>query len=711
VFSLALTKLTTTLNKISTLANRIRGQAATVKAAFDYDVNVVKTFINETLTAEIDVLDAANVKKTGNQTIAGVKTFSSSPVVPAPTNSTDATNKTYIDTNFTTKSEITTNRKLSASGDFTGSWHGITNPVYADPGIANVLSSHMAEYVPYINPTSTIASHRLMRFLNYKSDSDYTNVQGFCYHGGFYYVVYRYYMGDTTSNTCKIVKINASTGEIILTNELTLYHGNSLAYDSDNDILYVAGGMESETHVLSNALISVNPTTLEIISTDVLSIDFYQVAYDVDNHRLAVGYDEYVYILDSEYEVVSTIELNIPSAYYGTAQDMTIFENRIWILRHFPTAVYTYDFDGKLRQINALDLFADRLYLIGEVEGIDFNHDTGDCFISTGSKLNSETECEVLQILSTNFRVGTVLNRSILLYNVSDPMTFYVDATATGINPDGSAENPFADVQEAVNIFKSPYISQAYINIYDGDYSSVVMNKITTAIIFNAMESNVKIAGFKISGCKAILKGIKISDYCDSNGYIALYDGAKVTCGDVNIDAVNVPDHNVFASFSECEIFGTTNLMTSALDIYAYQSTIVCAQSATAKNNITVDGYRASVSPYKLISNVVTKIGSAITLPDDITYYNYMEIYGHVAGKMVMQRFPIIDGVINFDAVNVFTGSDGALLCELNMNLNLTAKTLTLTSGRQYAIPAGTFTTYNTAQNDKFYIDRVLLYK
>jgi hypothetical protein len=146
VFSLALTKLTTTLNKISTLANRIRGQAATVKAAFDYDVNVVKTFINETLTAEIDVLDAANVKKTGNQTIAGVKTFSSSPVVPAPTNSTDATNKTYIDTNFTTKSEITTNRKLSATGDFTGSWHGITNPVYADPGIANVLAAHMADY-------------------------------------------------------------------------------------------------------------------------------------------------------------------------------------------------------------------------------------------------------------------------------------------------------------------------------------------------------------------------------------------------------------------------------------------------------------------------------------------------------------------------------------------------------------------------------------
>jgi hypothetical protein len=37
------------------------------------------------------------VKTSGAQTVAGVKTFSSSPVVPAPTNGTDAANKTYVD--------------------------------------------------------------------------------------------------------------------------------------------------------------------------------------------------------------------------------------------------------------------------------------------------------------------------------------------------------------------------------------------------------------------------------------------------------------------------------------------------------------------------------------------------------------------------------------------------------------------------------------
>jgi len=46
---------------------------------------------------EIGVLDAANVKLTGNQTVAGVKTFSSSPIIPTPTTDMQAATKAYAD--------------------------------------------------------------------------------------------------------------------------------------------------------------------------------------------------------------------------------------------------------------------------------------------------------------------------------------------------------------------------------------------------------------------------------------------------------------------------------------------------------------------------------------------------------------------------------------------------------------------------------------
>ena len=46
---------------------------------------------------EIDTLYSTTVKLTGNQTIADVKTFMSSPIVPTPTTVNQAVNKQYVD--------------------------------------------------------------------------------------------------------------------------------------------------------------------------------------------------------------------------------------------------------------------------------------------------------------------------------------------------------------------------------------------------------------------------------------------------------------------------------------------------------------------------------------------------------------------------------------------------------------------------------------
>ena len=54
---------------------------------------------NEAATANgrIDILDSETVKLAENQTIAGIKTFSLSPIVPTPTADTQAVNKQYVD--------------------------------------------------------------------------------------------------------------------------------------------------------------------------------------------------------------------------------------------------------------------------------------------------------------------------------------------------------------------------------------------------------------------------------------------------------------------------------------------------------------------------------------------------------------------------------------------------------------------------------------
>ena len=55
-----------------------------------------------TIAAQVltrDVADTNYVHVAGDQTVSGVKTFSSSPTVPAPQNAGDAANKAYVDAN------------------------------------------------------------------------------------------------------------------------------------------------------------------------------------------------------------------------------------------------------------------------------------------------------------------------------------------------------------------------------------------------------------------------------------------------------------------------------------------------------------------------------------------------------------------------------------------------------------------------------------
>ncbi len=77
--------------------------------------------------------DSAVVKLTGNQTVAGVKTFSSSPVVPTPTNGTDASTKGYVDTGLTAKADDTAVVKLTGNQTIAGIKTFSSSPVVPTP--------------------------------------------------------------------------------------------------------------------------------------------------------------------------------------------------------------------------------------------------------------------------------------------------------------------------------------------------------------------------------------------------------------------------------------------------------------------------------------------------------------------------------------------------------------------------------------------------
>ena len=100
---MGLTKGSWVVNTIHSLADIVTNQATAIKTAFDKAAADIKTYINDTLTVEIEA-------------------------------------------QFTTKTEITDTRKLSATGDFTGTLNGAAI-VAAEPGLSSTVAAHLADSV------------------------------------------------------------------------------------------------------------------------------------------------------------------------------------------------------------------------------------------------------------------------------------------------------------------------------------------------------------------------------------------------------------------------------------------------------------------------------------------------------------------------------------------------------------------------------------
>lgn len=84
--------------------------------------------------------DSSVVKLAGAQTVAGVKTFSSSPVVPTPSSNTDAANKAYVDataSSGTPDADASTKGKVQLAGDLGGTGSTAAAPVISDGAITN----------------------------------------------------------------------------------------------------------------------------------------------------------------------------------------------------------------------------------------------------------------------------------------------------------------------------------------------------------------------------------------------------------------------------------------------------------------------------------------------------------------------------------------------------------------------------------------------
>lgn len=79
------------------------------------DVANITISINGT-DSTYNLKDVNAVHKTGDETVSGIKTFASNPVVPTPTASGHAATKAYVDSGLSGKQTAVASTSVSASG-------------------------------------------------------------------------------------------------------------------------------------------------------------------------------------------------------------------------------------------------------------------------------------------------------------------------------------------------------------------------------------------------------------------------------------------------------------------------------------------------------------------------------------------------------------------------------------------------------------------
>ena len=120
---------------------------ASIRSQIQSPSDQLKDYINNTVNPNVVLLDGKNIKDSGDQSIAGVKTFSSPPIIPAPITDMQSSTKKYVDDiKLITTNETDTklSLKVTQGTNFTGTWRGYT-PVQSDPGIQSTVNDHTSQ--------------------------------------------------------------------------------------------------------------------------------------------------------------------------------------------------------------------------------------------------------------------------------------------------------------------------------------------------------------------------------------------------------------------------------------------------------------------------------------------------------------------------------------------------------------------------------------
>ena len=350
-----------------------------------------------------------------------------------------------------------------------------------------------------------------------------------------------------------LVEVSLIDGSIIRQVQMNLGHGNSVTYNTKNNKLYVAGLTNTEKH----SIFVIDYTTLTLENTLIFNDlpeeeQIHSLSYDIVKDKMYIMTETLptnyltIYELNQENNILSQIELpdydNILSV--TNNNDMCVYDNIIYIMKHNPQVIITYNIETKeLQNLYNVNNRTELGIPVGELENISIMYDKPykDILITS-----NRIECvngfyNMFQFYKANavynVKKSVPLNNNVL-------RTIAVNINSTSVNPDGTNANPFKHITEAFEICNN--ILGANIQIAEGTYPYTNINGLKGRT--QAGGSNIIVNGLYINLCDYIyLYGINVNNTNAQQNYDIYVESSKVRFSNVNLsetENANFDIHN-----------------------------------------------------------------------------------------------------------------------------------------------------------------------
>lgn len=307
---------------------------------------------------------------------------------------------------------------------------------------------------------------RQYRKLFYLGDK-YYYPQGFCTSddGSIKYVCL---INPNDENATFIVKSSDGKQSIELNG-----HGNSCCiYNGTLVVCATFTGLNSSPQN-SNVIYVLNANTLALIQTVNVEIATGEaisiVSKDPTTNKIYVGGWSHMYELNNSFRVVSSYQQNVFSGITNqTPQGGCVYDGYLYSLFSPNNLVCVWKLGTPdVRSVFGLGQIANEMWCIGELEDMNV---IGDCiYVSSALAVGPSAEYEMCQVFCLlNGTPNGKYKVSLPIPHTGSPAyygTLYVDNNSedTWKNPDGTVNNPFFSVMEAVDVIKvDRTIKQSY---------------------------------------------------------------------------------------------------------------------------------------------------------------------------------------------------------------------------------------------------------